>query len=66
LGRYRYGLDDGGGYTDRAAQARATEEVDLPGGVDAGGRATTDDAMTRSEEATCSAMVVKRALQQRR
>jgi uncharacterized protein (TIGR02271 family) len=53
-----YGLDYGGGYTDRAAEARATEDVDLPAGVDAGGREArydttgraTDDAMTRSEE----------------
>jgi uncharacterized protein (TIGR02271 family) len=48
-----YGLDDGAGYTDRAAQARATEDVDLPGGGEADydrtGRAT-DEAMTRSEE----------------
>jgi uncharacterized protein (TIGR02271 family) len=53
-----YGLDYGAGYTDRAAQARATEDVDLPAGVGAGGREggydttdrATDDAMTRSEE----------------
>jgi uncharacterized protein (TIGR02271 family) len=53
-----YGLDYGAGYTDRAAQARATEDVDLPAGVGAGGREggydttdrVTDDAMTRSEE----------------
>jgi uncharacterized protein (TIGR02271 family) len=48
-----YGLDYGAGYTDRAAQARATEDVDLPAGgaadYDRTGRAT-DDAMTRSEE----------------
>jgi uncharacterized protein (TIGR02271 family) len=49
-----YGLDYGAGYTDRAAQARATEDVDLPvgdreGGYDTTGR-TSDDAMTRSEE----------------
>jgi uncharacterized protein (TIGR02271 family) len=48
-----YGLDYSADYTDTAAQARATEEVDLPGGGEAGydrtGRAT-DEAMTRSEE----------------
>jgi uncharacterized protein (TIGR02271 family) len=48
-----YGLDYDAGYTDTAAQARAGEDVDLPGGGEAGddraGRAT-DDAMTRSEE----------------
>jgi uncharacterized protein (TIGR02271 family) len=48
-----YGLDYGAGYTDTAAQARATEDVDLPAGGEAGydrtGRAT-DEAMTRSEE----------------
>src|SRR5215213_7394098 len=49
-----YGLDYEAGYTDRAAQARATEDVDLPaggreGGYDRTDRAT-DDAMTRSEE----------------
>jgi uncharacterized protein (TIGR02271 family) len=53
-----YGLDYGAGYTDRAAQARATEDVDLPAGVGGGGREggydrtdrAGDDAMTRSEE----------------
>jgi uncharacterized protein (TIGR02271 family) len=53
-----YGLDYDTGYTDRAAQARGTEDVDLPAGVGAGGREagydttdrTGDDAMTRSEE----------------
>jgi uncharacterized protein (TIGR02271 family) len=53
-----YGLDYGTGYSDRAAQARGTEDVDLPAGVGAGGRETgydrtdraSDDAMTRSEE----------------
>ena len=53
-----YGLDYGAGYTDRAAQARATEDVDLPAGVGAGGQEggydrtdrAGDDAMTRSEE----------------
>jgi uncharacterized protein (TIGR02271 family) len=48
-----YGLDYGAGYTDRAAQARATEDVDLPAGGEADydrtGRAS-DEAMTRSEE----------------
>jgi uncharacterized protein (TIGR02271 family) len=51
-----YGLDSGAGYTDTAAQTRATEDVDLPagvsgreGGYDRTDRAT-DDAMTRSEE----------------
>jgi uncharacterized protein (TIGR02271 family) len=48
-----YGLDYGAGYTDTAAQARATEDVDLPAGGEAGydrtGRAS-DEAMTRSEE----------------
>ncbi len=48
-----YGLDYGAGYTDTAAQARATDDVDLPGGGEADydrtGRAT-DEAMTRSEE----------------
>ena len=52
-----YGLDYDTGYTDRAAQARGTEDVDLPAGVGASGRAagydttdrTSDDAMTRSE-----------------
>jgi uncharacterized protein (TIGR02271 family) len=53
-----YGLDYGTGYSDRAAQARGTEDVDLPAGVGASGRETgydrtdraSDDAMTRSEE----------------
>jgi uncharacterized protein (TIGR02271 family) len=51
-----YGLDYGAGYTDRAAQARATEDIDLPAGVggqEAGYDTTdraTDEAMTRSEE----------------
>jgi uncharacterized protein (TIGR02271 family) len=48
-----YSLDYGAGYTDRAAQTRGTEDVDLPGGGEADydrtGRAT-DEAMTRSEE----------------
>jgi hypothetical protein len=51
-----YGLDYGAGYTGTAAQARGTEDVDLPAGV--GGREAGDDrtdrasdeAMTRSEE----------------
>jgi uncharacterized protein (TIGR02271 family) len=53
-----YGLDYGADYTDRAAQGRTTEDVDLPAGVGAGGQEasydrtdrTSDDAMTRSEE----------------
>jgi uncharacterized protein (TIGR02271 family) len=52
-----YGLDYEAGYTD-PAQARGTEDVDLPAGVGAGGREAgydrtdraSDDAMTRSEE----------------
>jgi uncharacterized protein (TIGR02271 family) len=51
-----YGLDYGAGYTETAAQARDTEDVDLPAGVgdrkvdyDTTDRAT-DEAMTRSEE----------------
>jgi uncharacterized protein (TIGR02271 family) len=53
-----YGLDYDTGYTDRAAQVRGTEDVDLPAGVGAGDREAgydtteraSDDAMTRSEE----------------
>jgi uncharacterized protein (TIGR02271 family) len=49
-----YGLEYDAGYTDTVAQARATEGVDLPAGVGAGGREagydTADEAMTRSEE----------------
>jgi uncharacterized protein (TIGR02271 family) len=48
-----YGLDYGAGYTDRAAQARATEDVDLPAGGEADYERTdraSDEAMTRSEE----------------
>jgi uncharacterized protein (TIGR02271 family) len=50
-----YGLDYDAAHTDTAAQARTTEDVDLPAGVGAGGREggydrASDDAMTRSEE----------------
>jgi uncharacterized protein (TIGR02271 family) len=51
-----YGLDYDTGDTDRAAQARGTEDVNLPAGVSdrEGGYDRTDrasdDAMTRSEE----------------
>jgi uncharacterized protein (TIGR02271 family) len=51
-----YDLDYGAGYTDTAAQARATEDVDLSAGVggrEAGYETTdraADEAMTRSEE----------------
>jgi uncharacterized protein (TIGR02271 family) len=48
-----YGLDYDAAYAGTEAQARATEDADIPGGGEAGydrtGRAS-DDAMTRSEE----------------
>jgi uncharacterized protein (TIGR02271 family) len=53
-----YGLEYGAASTGRAAQTRATEDVDLPAGTGAGDQEdgydrtdrTSDDAMTRSEE----------------
>jgi uncharacterized protein (TIGR02271 family) len=48
-----YGLDYGAGYTETAAQTRATEDVDLPAGGsgrEGGYDRATDEAMTRSEE----------------